>query len=83
LGIKVHNGCAYHGLALNVEMDLSPFLGINPCGYEGLRTIDLATCGVHASVEQAGEVFVGHLDRAIENVRRIRRDRRHNAELSA
>lgn len=46
LGIKVRKGCAYHGVALNVDMDLQPFLGINPCGYEGLRTVDMAACGV-------------------------------------
>lgn len=55
LGIKVRNGCAYHGIALNVNMDLAPFLGINPCGYEGLRTTDLAEQGVNATVQQAGD----------------------------
>jgi len=48
LGIKVSRGYTYHGLALNVAMDLRPFEGINPCGYAGLRTIDLSTIGVHA-----------------------------------
>jgi len=46
LGIKVHRHCTYHGVALNVAMDLSPFFRINPCGYAGLRTVDLATIGV-------------------------------------
>jgi lipoyl(octanoyl) transferase len=46
LGIKVSNHRAYHGVALNVAMDLSPFDGIDPCGYRGLRTVDLATLGV-------------------------------------
>ena len=48
LGIKVSNHCTYHGVALNVAMDLSPFERIDPCGYAGLRTIDLATLGVQA-----------------------------------
>ncbi|WP_119156295.1 lipoyl(octanoyl) transferase LipB [Caldimonas tepidiphila] len=48
LGIKVSNHCTYHGVALNIAMDLSPFEGINPCGYAGLRTVDLATLGVSA-----------------------------------
>ena len=48
LGIKVSNNCSYHGVALNVAMDLSPFERIDPCGYAGLRTIDLATLGVQA-----------------------------------
>ncbi len=47
LGIKVSNHCAYHGVALNVAMDLGPFERIDPCGYAGLRTVDLATLGVH------------------------------------
>jgi lipoyl(octanoyl) transferase len=47
LGIKVSNHCTYHGLALNVAMDLSPFERIDPCGYAGLRAVDLATLGVH------------------------------------
>jgi lipoyl(octanoyl) transferase len=46
LGIKVSRHCAYHGVALNVAMDLSPFAGINPCGHAGLRTVDLARLGV-------------------------------------
>ena len=48
LGIKVSRHCSYHGLALNVAMDLAPFSRINPCGYAGLRTVDLATLGVRA-----------------------------------
>ena len=46
LGIKVSNHCTYHGVALNVCMDLSPFSRIDPCGYAGLATVDLATLGV-------------------------------------
>ncbi len=46
LGIKVSRHCAYHGVALNVAMDLAPFAGINPCGHAGLQTVDLARLGV-------------------------------------
>jgi lipoyl(octanoyl) transferase len=46
LGVKVSNHCTYHGVALNVAMDLQPFDRINPCGYAGLKTVDLATLGV-------------------------------------
>ena len=46
LGIKVSRHCTYHGVALNVAMDLAPFAGINPCGYSGLQTVDLARLGV-------------------------------------
>ncbi|MDN5843059.1 MAG: lipoyl(octanoyl) transferase LipB [Alcaligenaceae bacterium] len=60
LGIKVRQGCAYHGLALNVDMDLSPFLGINPCGYEGLQTVDMRACGIRATVTDIGERLAAH-----------------------
>lgn len=46
IGLKVSRGCVYHGIALNVEMDLEPFSRINPCGYAGMRTVDMATMGV-------------------------------------
>ena len=46
LGIKISRHCSYHGVALNVAMDLAPFAGINPCGYSGLQTVDLARLGV-------------------------------------
>ena len=55
LGVKIRNGRAYHGVALNVAMDLDPFLGINPCGYEGLQTVDLRACGIQADLIAAGE----------------------------
>ena len=52
LGLKVRgNGCTYHGVALNVAMDLTPFSWINPCGYEGLATIDMKTLGVAAPLQ--------------------------------
>ena len=60
LGIKVRRGCTYHGLALNVDMDLSPFLGINPCGYEGLQTVDLRACGIRATVTEVGDRLAAH-----------------------
>lgn len=46
LGVKVSKHCCYHGVAMNVAMDLRPFARINPCGYAGLATVDLATLGV-------------------------------------
>ncbi|MEO6986718.1 MAG: lipoyl(octanoyl) transferase LipB [Paralcaligenes sp.] len=66
LGIKIRNGCAYHGIALNVAMDLSPFLGINPCGYKGLRTLDLRACGISVPFEQAGNLLALRLSQAFE-----------------
>jgi lipoyl(octanoyl) transferase len=55
LGIKVARHCAYHGLAFNVAMDLRPFSRINPCGYAGLATVDLATLDVHAKWDDVAE----------------------------
>jgi lipoyl(octanoyl) transferase len=49
LGIKVSSHCSYHGLAVNVDMDLEPFTRIDPCGYAGLRTVDLKSLGLAAS----------------------------------
>ncbi|WP_096698793.1 lipoyl(octanoyl) transferase LipB [Polaromonas sp. AER18D-145] len=59
LGIKVSRHCTYHGVALNVAMDLEPFSRINPCGYAGLQTTDLSTIGVSASWQEAADVL-GH-----------------------
>jgi lipoyl(octanoyl) transferase len=53
LGIKVSRHCAYHGVALNVAMDLSPFSRIDPCGYKGLATVDLSTIGVTTTWDEA------------------------------
>jgi lipoyl(octanoyl) transferase len=57
LGIKVSRNCSYHGVALNVAMDLEPYARINPCGYAGLQTVDLSTIGALASWQQVAEVF--------------------------
>ena len=65
LGLRVKNGCSYHGLAINVDADLAPFGWINPCGYEGLKTIRMKDFGIDASVEQVGECLLGHLQRLL------------------
>ncbi len=65
LGIKVSNHCTYHGLSLNVGMDLSPFLRINPCGYAGLATVDLASLGVHVAPAELAEVLSHHLQQRL------------------
>ena len=61
LGLRVRNGCSYHGLALNVDMDLSPFAAINPCGYEGMPVTSLRLLGVQATPAAAGEVLLAAL----------------------
>lgn len=61
LGLRVKQGRSYHGLALNVQMDLSPFSRIDPCGYPGLATTQLNDLGVSLDVSAAGERLVNHL----------------------
>ncbi|MEO7549474.1 MAG: lipoyl(octanoyl) transferase, partial [Ramlibacter sp.] len=57
LGIKVSRHCTYHGVALNVAMDLEPFSRINPCGHAGLKTVDLSTIGVSTTWKEAADVL--------------------------
>ncbi|MEY4712713.1 MAG: hypothetical protein RIS88_2163 [Pseudomonadota bacterium] len=57
LGIKLSRYCSYHGVALNVAMDLEPFTRINPCGYAGLAAIDLSTIGVITPWNEAAQVL--------------------------
>jgi lipoyl(octanoyl) transferase len=65
LGLRIRKGCCYHGLSLNVEMDLEPFTRINPCGYQGLAVTQLREFGVSESVEQVGrrlaDILTGNL----------------------
>ena len=61
LGIKVSRHCTYHGAALNVAMDLEPFDRINPCGYAGLKTVDLSTIGVETTWNEAAQVLAQQL----------------------
>ncbi|MCE1160737.1 MAG: lipoyl(octanoyl) transferase LipB [Burkholderiales bacterium] len=61
LGLKVKNGCTYHGLSLNVAMELSPFLQINPCGYAGLETVDMRTMGVDAAQDEVARKLANYL----------------------
>ena len=62
LGLKIRgNGCTYHGVALNVAMDLTPFTWINPCGYEGLATVDMQTLGVHAALAEVQQTLATSL----------------------
>ncbi|MCB2017031.1 MAG: lipoyl(octanoyl) transferase LipB [Hydrogenophaga sp.] len=61
LGIKVSRHCTYHGVALNVAMDLHPFERINPCGYAGLKTVDLSTIGVAVSWDEAAQALAQQL----------------------
>jgi lipoyl(octanoyl) transferase len=61
LGLRIRNGCSYHGLSVNVDMDLSPFDAIDPCGYPGLRVTALRNLGVNARMDEVGERLLSHL----------------------
>lgn len=61
LGLRVRNGCTYHGLAVNLDMDLGPFSDIDPCGYPGLRVTQLADFGIERSVDEAGRELAPRL----------------------
>ncbi len=69
LGIKVSRHCTYHGLALNVAMDLQPFARINPCGYPGLQTVDLQSLGVQVSWVDAAQLLATQLQKQLQPVR--------------
>jgi lipoate-protein ligase B len=57
LGLKVRNGCTYHGVAVNIDMDLVPFADIDPCGHPGLAVTDVAAFGIARTVTQAGDAL--------------------------
>ena len=66
LGLKIRNGCSYHGLSLNVDMDLSPFAAINPCGYAGLKVIQTRDLDIPLTAREAGERLSQHLLRQLD-----------------
>jgi lipoyl(octanoyl) transferase len=65
LGIKVSKHCCYHGVALNVAMDLEPFDRINPCGYAGLQTVDMAKLGVQVDWADVAGVLSAQMQAAL------------------
>ena len=74
LGLRVRNGCTYHGLAVNVDMDLAPFNDIDPCGYAGLAVTQLADLGIETTVDIAGRAIAARLaDRLHARARRAER----------
>ena len=66
LGRRIRRGCSYHGLALNVDMDLAPFSRINPCGMADMQVTQLRELGIGLSVEEAGEQIAQRLIRALD-----------------
>ena len=66
LGLRVKNGCTYHGLALNVEMDLAPYAAINPCGYPGMAVTQLRDLCGEGNLAKVGEALLLHLLRQMK-----------------
>ena len=66
LGLRIRKGRCYHGLSLNVDMDLSPFNAINPCGYAGMAVTQTRDLGVPLKPAQTGDALVAHLNRQLE-----------------
>lgn len=65
IGLRIRRGCSYHGLAMNVDMELEPFRRINPCGHAGLEVTDLRRLGMNLTVEAAAHALAPHLFRAL------------------
>ncbi|EEG08367.1 lipoyl(octanoyl) transferase LipB [Pseudogulbenkiania ferrooxidans] len=63
LGLRIKNGAVYHGLSLNVDMDLTPFSWINPCGYAGLKVTQIKDQGASLTVAETAERLLPHLER--------------------
>lgn len=66
IGLRVRRGCSYHGLAFNINMDLAPFLGINPCGYQNLKITQLKDFGFELSVLEAAPLLLAELEKTID-----------------
>ncbi len=65
LGLRIRNGCSYHGLSLNVDMDLAPFADIDPCGYPGLRVSQLRDLGVRDGIEPIGDKLLAAMQSSL------------------
>jgi len=65
LGLRIRGGCSYHGLALNVDMDLAPFSAINPCGHEGMAVTQMRDLGIPLTPGEAGGALLAHLRRLL------------------
>lgn len=67
LGLRIRKGCCYHGLSLNIDMDLRPFSNINPCGFEGLAVTQMADLNASVTVEQAGRALAAILSHNLQS----------------
>ncbi|MGH8580084.1 MAG: lipoyl protein ligase domain-containing protein, partial [Gammaproteobacteria bacterium] len=65
IGLRVRRGCTYHGMALNVDMDLKPFADINPCGYPDLKITQLSNLGVHEDLSYISQALIRQFQRQL------------------
>jgi lipoyl(octanoyl) transferase len=65
LGLRLRQGCSFHGLALNIDMDLEPFQRINPCGYAGLEMVQCRDFVPEVTYQQVEQLLVSHLSRLL------------------
>lgn len=65
LGLRIKRGCSYHGLALNIDLDLEPFSRINPCGYAGLETTSLKALGINDDIPTVCERLLSHFQQTL------------------
>jgi lipoyl(octanoyl) transferase len=65
IGLRIRRGCSYHGLALNVDMDLAPFTRINPCGFEGMQMTQLTSLGGPGDMERVADDLGNQLQKSI------------------
>lgn len=72
LGLKIRNGCCYHGLSFNVDMDLAPFANINPCGYQGLRVTQCIELGITETQEELQGELVRYFVHGLQQHRQAR-----------
>lgn len=66
LGLRVKKGACYHGISINIDMDLTPFSLINPCGYQGMEVIDFKGLGCDITLNQAGRLFVAAFEQQMQ-----------------
>jgi len=67
LGLRIRKGCSFHGLSLNIDMDLTPFSMIDPCGYRDMEVTQLRNLGIDASTEAITGQLQNHLERLLKN----------------
>jgi len=67
LGLRIRKGCSFHGLALNIDMDLAPFMGINPCGYAGMEMTQVSKLVENASVDKIRTILIQHFLALLNN----------------